>query len=277
MRLCFSTKGWHNAAWEDFLTAAEDLGFEGIEIHNLSAPAMNRKGGPADANAAAAAYRAVYDRRLSIPCIDTTADLCSREEQGKLFHEIVNCIEAARHMHALYVRLHTVCDESSYDEELVRAALSFALPIAQENDVVLLIETMGIYADTARLRDLLDSYASDSLAALWDFHFPYRVHGETPQTSVTNLGAYIRHVHIKDSMLVDGKMTYQLIGEGDLPVDALIKALDSLDYDGFVTLEWDPAWMDELDDMTVIFGHFAGFMRKKKRKRCTATSCTPDI
>ena len=36
MKLSFSTKGWHDASWEDFLTAAQDLGFEGIEIHNLT-------------------------------------------------------------------------------------------------------------------------------------------------------------------------------------------------------------------------------------------------
>ncbi|MBQ9301453.1 MAG: AMP-binding protein [Clostridia bacterium] len=263
MRLCFSTKGWHDASWEDFLTAAEDLGFEGIEIHNLSAPAMNRKGGPADANAAAAAYRAVYDRRLSIPCIDTTVDLCDQERQGELFREVVNCVEAARRLHAPYVRLHTACGEAGFNEEAVHAALSFAMPIAQENDVVLLIETMGVYADTGRLRDLLDSYASDSLAALWDFHYPYRLHGETPQTSVTNLGAYIRHVHIKDSLADEkGLLTFQLIGEGDLPVDLLVKALDSLDYDGFISLEWDPAWLDDLNDMTVVFAHFAGFMSR---------------
>ena len=26
MKLSFSTKGWHDASWEDFLTAAQDLG-----------------------------------------------------------------------------------------------------------------------------------------------------------------------------------------------------------------------------------------------------------
>ena len=46
MKLSFSTKGWHDASWEDFLTAAHDLGFEGIEIHNLNAPSMQKKGTP---------------------------------------------------------------------------------------------------------------------------------------------------------------------------------------------------------------------------------------
>ncbi len=263
MRLSFSTKGWHDASWEDFLTAAQDLGFEGIEIHNLNAAAMQKKGAPADKQASAAVYRALYDRHLSVPCINVAGDLCDRAGQESLFEEISACIDAAKRLHAPFVRLHTVRTGENFDEALVREALAYALPKAEQADVVLLIETMGAYADTARLRELLDGYADDRLAALWDFHFPYRMHGETAQVTVTNLGAYIRHVHIKDSLVqADGELSYQLIGEGDLPVDPLMKALDSVDYDGFVSLEWDPAWLPELTDMTVIFAHFSSFMSR---------------
>ncbi len=264
MRLAFSTKGWHDATWEDFLTAAQDLGFEGIEIHNLYARAMQKKGAPADSQAAAAVYRALYDKHLSVPCINVAGDLCDKDQQQAIFEEIDTCISAAKRLHTPYVRLHTVYNtEDRFDEALVREALAYALPKAEQNDVILLIETMGAYANTALLRELLDGYAHDNLAALWDFHFPYRMNGETAQATVTNLGAYIRHVHIKDSLVQsDGTLSYQLIGEGDLPVDQLMKALDSVDYDGFVSLEWDPRWLPELMDMTVIFAHFSGFMSR---------------
>ena len=264
MRLAFSTKGWHDATWEDFLTAAQDLGFEGIEIHNLYAKAMQKKGAPADSQAAAAVYRALYDKHLSVPCINVAGDLCDKDQQQAVFEEIDTCISAAKRLHTPYVRLHTVYNtEDRFDEALVREALAYALPKAEQNDVILLIETMGAYANTALLRELLDGYAHDNLAALWDFHFPYRMNGETAQATVTNLGAYIRHVHIKDSLVqADGTLSYQLIGEGDLPVDQLMKALDSVDYDGFVSLEWDPRWLPELMDMTVIFAHFSGFMSR---------------
>ena len=263
MKLAFSTKGWHDASWEDFLTTAQDTGFAGVEIHNLYAPAMQKKGAPADRQAASAVYRTLFDRKLSVPCINVTADLCDAEDQRQLFDEIDACLDAARRLHCPYVRLHTVKTDGAFDEALVHQALAYALPRAEQNDTVLLIETMGAYADTARLRALLDGYALDNLAALWDFHFPARMNHETPQTSVTNLGAYIRHVHIKDSLVkADGTISYQLIGEGDLPVDLLMKALDSVDYDGFVSLEWDPAWLPELTDMTVICAHFTGYMSR---------------
>ena len=262
MRLSFSTKGWHASDWEDFLNTAQDLGYQGIEIHNLYAPAMQKKGAPADVKATSAVYRALYDRGLTVPCIDVTGDLCDQERQQAIYDEILACIDAAKRLHAPFVRLHTVRTSESFDIKPFKQAIDDALPKAEESGVVLLIETMGVFADTARLRELLDAYASDWLAALWDFHFPYRMNGETAQTTVTNLGAYIRHVHIKDSLVQDGAVSYQLVGEGDLPIEPLMKALDSVDYDGYISLEWDPAWLPELTDMTAIFAHFNGFMSR---------------
>lgn len=267
MKLCFSTKGWHETSWNEFLDSARDLGFEGIEIHNLYASAMIRKGGPGDFNASAAAYRAVREHGIIIPCIDVTRDICCSDDMADINKEITDCLEAAKRLHSPFVRLHTVCSGNSYSELSVRSVLSYALPLAHECGIQLLIETMGQFSDTSCLRDLLDDYACDDLGALWDFHFPYRIGKESPQTTVTNLGAYIRHVHIKDSaVLPDGSLSYQLIGEGSLPVDELVKALDSLDYDGFITLEWDPSWLDEVNDMTIILAHFYGYMSQYRKE-----------
>ena len=257
MRFSFSTKGWHGVSWQEFVDTAADLSFAGIEIHNLFSPAMAEKGCPADKQAGAATYRALFDRKLSIPCINTTADIADAAAYEKVTAEIDDCIEAAVRLKAPYVRLHTTLGKDDCCEETVRRVLAHALPQAEEHGVVLLIETMGAYADTAVLRDLLDSYASDNLAALWDMHETHLLQGESSQVSITNLGAYIRHVHIKDaSKGADGTMTYQLIGEGDMPLEQMVNALHSVNYDGFISLEWDPRWLDELNDLTIIMSHF---------------------
>jgi len=46
--------------------------------------------------------------------------------------------------------------------------------------------------------------ANDAVAALWDMHHPYRFFNESPETTVQNLGAYIKHVHVKDSVMENG-------------------------------------------------------------------------
>ena len=42
----------------------------------------------------------------------------------------------------------------------------------------------------------------------------------------------------------------------------MILALRSVNYDGFVSLEWDPAWCAEIDDMEIIFAQFSGYMHQ---------------
>ena len=100
---------------------------------------------------------------------------------------------------------------------------------------------------------MLDDFACDQLGALWDMHHPYRDHGESADTTIKNLGAYVRHVHLRDS---EDDGSYTILGEGTLPAASMMKALSSIDYDGFISIEWKPEWMADLDDPEVIFPHF---------------------
>ena len=84
----------------------------------------------------------------------------------------------------------------------------------------------------------------------------------SPQSCEKNLGAYVRHVHVKDSEGSGENLAYCLIGEGELPIDELIDALRSINYDGFISLEWDVAWLPELADMDIIFSHFVSCMSR---------------
>ena len=94
-----------------------------------------------------------------------------------------------------------------------------------------------------KLGDMLASFVTDNLAALWDLHYPYRVCGETPEATVKNLGAYIRHIHLKDS---ESAEVHAIVGEGSLPLDRVMNALHSVNYDGFISIEWDPKWVAEV-------------------------------
>ena len=69
--------------------------------------------------------------------------------------------------------------------------------------------------------------------ALWDMHHPYRIMGEAPETTVQNLGAYIKYIHVKDSVMTENGVEYRMMGEGDLPVDEMVFALRSINYDGY--------------------------------------------
>ena len=67
---------------------------------------------------------------------------------------------------------------------------------------------------------------------------------------------------MKDSFLQNGERRFCLIGEGDLPINEIMNALSCVNYDGFISLDWNPKWMLEMTDMEVVFAHFASFMEQ---------------
>ena len=69
----------------------------------------------------------------------------------------------------------------------------------------------------------------------------YRCGGESPHETA-NLGSYIKYVQVKDSVMVDDKVQYRMMGEGDLPITEMLDALVDIGYDGYISLEWVKRW-----------------------------------
>ncbi|MBQ9648222.1 MAG: AMP-binding protein [Oscillospiraceae bacterium] len=252
MNLSFSTRGW-GFGWDEALDLAEEMDFGGVELYNLqNLPALTERGGAFHKYNVAATVRALRDRRLAVPCFDTSCDVSAAPDCVPTLETLLALAAEAR---VPYVSV--LAHEET--ESLVRERLDHLLPVAEKSGVTLLLKTSGIYADTARLRALMDDYASDCLGALWHMHHPCRDRGESPDTTIKNLGAYVKHVHLRDS---DDAEHYNLVGEGSLPIAELMRALGSIDYDGFISLEWKPEWMADLQDAEVIFPHFVNYMSR---------------
>jgi len=257
VNLSFSTRGWE-LSWDETLRLAQEMGFSGVELYNLHrSGALTGRGGPFHRYNIAATVRALRDKHLALPCLDTCCDLSADGD----------AVESLRGLLALAADARVPCVSAlahTDDEPRVRACLDALLPEAEARGVTLLLKTSGIYADTARLRALLDGYASDCLGALWHMHHPFRDRGESPDTTIKNLGAYVKHVHLRDS---DDDGSGNLVGEGTLPIPALMRALGSIDYDGCISLEWKPEWMDDLRDPEIIFPHFVNHMSRYENTR----------
>ena len=259
MKLSFSTRGWAHLSWEEWLDAGVNMRFEGVEVYNLPKfPELMERSGPFHKYNMAATVRQLREKNITIPCFDTSCDLSSDEENA--VPSIKELIQIAKQMQVPYVVVVALHD----NEDLVRNRLTDLVKEAEKADITILIKTSGIFADTARLRALMDDFACDQLAALWDMHHPYRDYNESADTTIKNLGAYVKHVHLRDS---DDKDTYNLIGEGTLPVADMVRALSSVDYDGFVSLEWKTDWMEDLPEYEVIFPHFVNYMSRFEKTR----------
>ncbi|MBQ0111396.1 MAG: AMP-binding protein, partial [Oscillospiraceae bacterium] len=177
--------------------------------------------------------------------------------------EILHCIDIAKNLHIPCIRLTAhKSDDEQKAIQTVKQNITDVLPYAEQNGVTLLIETDGLFVCTKTLRSVLESFASDYLGALWNFSAAYFGFGEEVSEVITNLGAYVRHVHINDAKIVDGSLKHCIIGDGELPLADMIKALSSVNYNGYISLVWNPEWCEELKDIEIIFAHFSEYMKK---------------
>ncbi len=260
MKIAFSTLGCPNYSFKDICIMAKDLGFQGIEVRQIDSENVRSPFAPDKCEETAKRLRTM---RLGVPCLSTGCCLNDVEKKAENRKEILGYIDTAFAIGTPYVRVlveETAAPKSVVDDDVVYNELMELIPYAEEKNVTILLETSGAYGDTERLRALLDRVQSDYIGALWDMHHPYRYFHEKPEKTLQNLGAYIKHVHIKDSVISDGKTVYKILGEGDLPLDDMLLALRSINYEGFVSLEWIKQWAPDLMDADIVFPQFVNFM-----------------
>ncbi len=265
MKLAFSTLGCPDFDWPEIYAMAKDFGFSGIEIRGLGDDIFAVKAKPFQEKNIEKTMEQLSKLRLEIPCLSTGSSLKFPDKIEETKEEIREYMDLAVKTSTPYIRILadlTAEPQGEVDDELVISALKELAPYAEERDITLLVETNGVYTDTARLRKVLEEVASDNVAALWDVHHPYRFGGESPETTVQNLGAYIKYAHVKDSVMEDGKVSYRIMGEGDLPMDEIMMALRSINYEGYVSLEWLKRYAPDLSDPGIVFPHFANYMRR---------------
>lgn len=258
MKLSFSTRGWHENTFQEFCDIAESLKFNGIELHNVYNKLFTDKDGAFQDYQINQTLRTLYERKLTIPCIDALCDI--GVENDKTIEELQKCLDLAKSMHIPYVRVKAI-KENSDTKNIVKKLIGRVLPYAEKVNVVILIETSGVFADTKVLRDMLEDFASDNVCALWNVTGAYFDGKEDPEQVIKNLGAYCKHVQINDAVFANGKIEYRLMGEGEILIKEVMLALRSVNYDGFISLVWDPKWCDEIDDMEIIFSQFVTFMK----------------
>ncbi|MBE6692966.1 MAG: AMP-dependent synthetase [Ruminococcaceae bacterium] len=264
MKLSFSTLACPEYSFSDIYAMATDLGFDGIEVRGLGRDIFdNNRNMPFAKENIGETAKMLAGLGLEISCL--SSDCCLRYPE--LFEEnvriITEYITAAKELGTKYVRVlgddgPEAVDDGN-DEEVIKQ-LKAIVPIAEEAGVTVIIETNGVYSDTLRLKRVLDEIHSDNIKALWDIHHPYRFAKESPETTVQNLGMYIAHVHIKDSTNENGKIVYKLMGEGDMPIEEAINALTSINFEGYLSLEWVKRWAPYLQDAGIIFPNYVNYM-----------------
>ena len=243
MKLSFSTGGWPFSL-KECMALCREMRYDGLEISAESLEGFERDGAPFSPARMQDTVRRLNEETLSVAAL--------RAGENWSAEEALSLIALAHDLRCPLLVL-PLCAEEQAEERLAPV-----LPVAERAQVALLIPSAGPYADTGKLKALLDNFASDFLGAAW--RVPAAAAKKSPEEIVTDLGAYIRHVYLCDGLIENGAVTEKLLGEGNLPLKDVFSALRSISYEGFFSFDWQPG-EGALGDADVVLSHYAALAR----------------
>ena len=268
--LAFSTLGCPAWTWPQILDFAEQHGFAAIELRGMLGD-MNLPAHPEFAtDKIPAAKRDVAARGLKIACVSSSAEMHVAEPQKRAqqLSDARSFIDMASALGAPYVRVFGNKMEGPREEVIARVSsgLHELGEYARPRNVTVIIESHGDFTDSATLKEILTRAGSEHVALLWDAHHTFDTSHEEPEFTVVQLGKWIRHTHLKDSVPAGKDRHYVLTGKGDVPVKRQVEALVKINYAGFYCFEWEKVWHPDLVDAAVAFPDYARVLTEYLRK-----------
>jgi len=259
--IAFSTLGCPAWEWPKILDFAESHGFAAIELRGLMGT-MDLPSRPEFApDRVAQSKKELAAHGLKFADVGSStmlheADPAKRAEQiadGKRFIDLASAIGSP------YVRVFGNELKGPREEVIARVAagLHELGEYAGPRGVTVIIESHGDFVHSPDLKEVLTRADSPHAALLWDAHHTFADGHEQPEDTVRELGSWIRHTHLKDSIPDGTGRKYVLTGRGDVPVQRQIQALRKIGYKGYFCFEWEKAWHPELEDPEIAFADYA--------------------
>lgn len=259
----FSTLGCPSWSWLKILDFAQQNGFAAVELRGLQGT-MDLPSRPEFADAQIEqSKKDIASRGLRISCVSSSASMHETGEQHeKQLTDARRFIDLASRLGAPYVRVFgnkLVGAREAAVEHIAGALLELGRYAAPKN-VTVLLESHGDFTNSAILRDILEKAASPHVALLWDAHNTFVDGKEDPAITVSQLGKYIRHTHLKDSRMESGQDHYVLTGHGDVPVKRQVELLAATGYTGYYSFEWEKVWHPDIEEPEVAIADYARVM-----------------
>ena len=253
MKIVFSTKNVSRPSFLDTCQYAYDYGFAGFEIYDAIKDRSVHHDSILRRDRTADSKRKLINRNLSVSALRYPYSL---ETDDATADALLKYVDMAANAGVEYIIVR-VEQETSFD--VLKDKLSKAIARAENADVVILLETAGYLANTENIIEIINFFSSAVIGVSWNVRETYFRAGETAETTIKTLGAYIKYVRLGD--MKDGKTV--LIGEGELPVEKLLGALSSLNFDGFICA----AWNQEINDADIVLTHFANYIASISREK----------
>ena len=270
--LAFSTLGCPKWTWPQILEFAAANGYSAIELRGILGD-LDLPSRPEFApDKIARKERELAARGIKISDLGSSSELHTADEaeRAKSIADCKRFIDLAEKLEAPYVRVFGNKLEGARDEVIHRVAKGMrelAIYAAPRN-VTVIIESHGDFVTSSLLKQVLIEADHPNALLLWDAHHTFIDGHEEPEFTVRELGKWIRHTHLKDSVPLDGDRHYVLTGKGDVPIQRQVQALQKIGYKGYFCFEWEKLWHPDIAEPEIAIADFSrvvsGYLQKSR-------------
>ena len=264
--IAFSTLGCPAWEWKKILGFAGQHGFSAIELRGLEGN-LDLPSHPIFAvDRIEQTKKEIRASKLRIANLGSSAQMYVEDpaKREKELGDARRFIDLASTLGAPYVRVFggkAESDKSAAPSDETKARVAAGLhelgKYAGPRNVTVIIESHDHFTASATLKDVLRAADSEHVALLWDAHHTFATSNEDPEFTVRELGPWIRHTHLKDSVGNGEDRKYVLTGRGTVPIQRQIEALRSIGYKGFYCFEWEKLWHPDIDDPEIAIADYA--------------------
>lgn len=264
--IAFSTLGCPAWDWKKILEFAQQHGFSAVELRGLQGN-MDLPSHPIFAPDRLAQTKSeIKAAKLKIASVSSSANLYweDPEKRAKDLADARRFIDLAATLGAPNVRVFggkAPDDKAPAPDEATKKRVAAGLrelgEYAGPRNVTVILESHDHFTSSATLKDVMQAANSPHAALLWDAHHTFATANEDPEYTVKQLGQWIRHTHLKDSVGTGEDRKYVLTGRGTVPIERQIKALQGIGYKGFYCFEWEKVWHPDLQDPEIAIADYA--------------------
>jgi sugar phosphate isomerase/epimerase len=271
MKLSFTTLGCPEWSFAKILDEADNMGYSGIEIRGLEDKMLAEEivqFFPENKEATLAALKA---HGLKMVGFGSSVRFDPVDKFDSMLAEGKRAIEVCQFMGIPAVRIfgNNIPQGESEADVIARVAKGAGAlaEYGESKGVMVLLETHGDFNTVARVKGVFDLAKSKNLRLLWDVAHTDFTYADNFMEFYKAMKEYIVHTHFKDH--IRGKpgdeKTYQLcrIGEGQIPIKAIVKQLLADGYTGYFSLEWEKKWHPELPGAEIAYPDFVRVMNSE--------------
>jgi sugar phosphate isomerase/epimerase len=255
MKLAYSTNAFKRYSLNEAIRMIAEIGYEGIELlcdtPHAYPPAFQDKEIDSFKNQIAKFRLDISN--LNAFTLYSISDVYhpSWIEDDKASRELrithtINCIKLAKKIGVKNLStepggpLSGSKTNIKYLENLFMEGLNRVVPIAEQENIIILIEPEPnlLLENSNQFLNFIENLSTDNVRLNFDIGHFYCV-GEDPTDLIYKLSEYIEHFHLAD--IASNRIHNHLIpGEGSINFRSVFKAIEAIGYKGFVTVELYP-------------------------------------